>query len=65
FPAKNAFPQPVVNPIQVASEPQLRPAADPYTSGAFEQIPRFVAAPDLSGEKSPLEQKMAAEHEQY
>lgn len=65
FPAKNAFPQPVVNPTQVASEPQLRPTADPYTSGSFEQIPSFVAAPDLSGEKSPLEQKMAAEHEQY
>lgn len=59
FPSKNAFPQLVVNPTQVASEPQLRPTADPYTSGCF------VAAPDLSGEKSPLEQKMAAEHEQY
>ena len=29
----------------------------------FEQIPNFVAAPDLSDEKPPLEQKMAAEHE--
>lgn len=65
FPAKNAFPQPVVHPTQVATETQLRPAADPYTSGSFGQIPSFVAAPDLSGKKTPLEQKMAAEHEQH
>ena len=47
----------------VASEPQVTATGGSFGGNSFERIPNFVAAPDLSDEKPPLEQKMAAEHE--
>ena len=63
LPGKNTFPQPVETPMGVASEPQVTATGGSFGGNSFEQIPNFVAAPDLSDEKPPLEQKMAAEHE--
>ena len=63
LPGKNTFPQPVETPKGLASEPQVNATGGSYGGNSFEQIPNFVAAPDLSDEKPPLEQKMAAEHE--
>ena len=57
------LPQPVETPMGVASEPQVTATGGSFGGNSFEQIPNFVAAPDLSDEKPPLEQKMAAEHE--
>ena len=63
LPGKNTFPQPVETPKGVASEPQVPATGGSFGGNSFEQIPNFVGAPDLSDEKPPLEQKMAAEHE--
>ncbi len=63
LPGKNTFPQPVETPMGVASEPQVTATGGSFGGNSFEQIPNFVAAPDLSDEKPPLEQRMAAEHE--
>ena len=63
LPGKNTFPQPVETPMGVASEPQVTATGDSFVVDPFERIPSFVAAPDLSDEKPPLEQRMAAEHE--
>ena len=63
LPGKNTFPQPVETPMGVAYEPQVTATGGSFVGNSFEQIPNFVAAPDLSDEKPPLEQKMAAEHE--
>ena len=63
LPGKNTFPQPVETPMGVASEPQVTATGGSFGGNSFEQIPNFVAAPDLSDEKPPLEQKMSAEHE--
>ena len=53
----------VETPMGVASEPQVTATGGSFGGNSFEQIPNFVAAPDLSDEKPPLEQRMAAEHE--
>ena len=63
LPGKNTFLQPVETPMGVASEPQVTATGGSFGGNSFERIPNFVAAPDLSDEKPPLEQKMAAEHE--
>jgi hypothetical protein len=63
LPGKNTFPQPVVTPLGVASEQRETAVTDSFGGNSFESIPSFVAAPDLSDEKPPLEQKMAAEHD--
>lgn len=63
LPGKNTFPQSMETPMGVASEPQVTATGGSFGGNSFEQIPNFVAAPDLSDEKPPLEQKMAAEHE--
>ena len=63
LPGKNTFPRPVETPMGVTSEPQVTATEGSFGGNSFEQIPNFVAAPDLSDEKPPLEQKMAAEHE--
>ena len=54
---KNTFPQPVETPMGVTSEPQVTATEGSFGGSSFEQIPNFVAAPDLSDEKPPLEQK--------
>ena len=63
LPGKNTFPQPVETPMGVTSEPQVTATGGSFGGNSFEQIPNFVGAPDLSDEKPPLEQKMAAEYE--
>ena len=62
---ENTFPQSMETPMGVASEPQVTATGGSFGGNSFEQIPNFVAAPDLSDEKPPLEQKMAAEHEMH
>ena len=57
LPGKNTFPQPVETPMGVTSEPQVTATEGSFGGNSFEQIPNFVAAPDLSDEKPPLEQK--------
>ena len=45
------------NSYGVTSEPQVTATEGSFGGSSFEQIPNFVAAPDLSDEKPPLEQK--------
>ena len=49
--------------MEGAATPHVTEQVDSFVVDPFERIPSFVAAPDLSDEKPPLEQKMAAEHE--
>ena len=50
LPGKTTFPQPMETPMGVASEPQVTATGGSFGGNSFEQIPNFVAAPDLSDE---------------
>ena len=63
LPGKNTFPQPVETPMGVTSEPSVTATGVSFRGNSFVHTPDFVGAPDLSDEKPPLEQRMAAEHE--
>ena len=56
LPGKNTFPQPVETPMGVTSNHRSQRQKGSFGGSSFEQIPNFVAAPDLSDEKPPLEQ---------
>ena len=49
--------------MEGTASPTVIEAVDSFVADPFERIPSFVAAPDLSDNKPPLEQKMATEHQ--
>ena len=63
LPGKSDFLQPEGNSMEGAATPHVTEQVDSFVADPFERIPSFVAAPDLSDEKPPLEQKMTAEHQ--
>ena len=63
LPGKSDFLQPECNSMEGAATPHVTEQVDSFVADPFERIPSFVAAPDLSDEKPPLEQKMTAEHQ--
>ena len=63
LPGKSDFLQPEGNAMEGAATPNVTEQVDSFVADPFERIPSFVAAPDLSDNKPPLEEKMAAEHQ--
>ena len=63
LPGKSTSLQSEGNSMEGTASPTVTEAVDSFVADPFERIPSFVAAPDLSDNKPPLEQKMATEHQ--
>ena len=63
LPGKSASLQSEGNSMEGTASPTVTEVVDSFVADPFERIPSFVAAPDLSDNKPPLEQKMATEHQ--
>ena len=57
LPGKNTFPQPVETPMGWLLNHRLQRQGGALEATRLSKFPNFVAAPDLSDEKPPLEQK--------
>ena len=63
LPGKSTSLQSEGNSMEGTASPTVTEVVDSFVADPFERIPSFVAAPDLSDNKPPLEQKMATEHQ--
>ena len=63
LPGKSTSLQSEGNSMEGTASPTVTEAVDSFVADPFERIPSFVAAPDLSDNKPPLEKKMATEHQ--